>query len=57
MLRWHLQLGIIVIPKPVTPSRMTENVDVIDFELSGEEMAAIEGWTAAGGSGPTPRPM
>ena len=41
ILRWHLQLGNIVIPKSVTPERMRENIDIFDFELSDQEMAAI----------------
>jgi 2,5-diketo-D-gluconate reductase A len=41
VLRWHLQLGNVVIPKSATPERIRENIDVFDFELSGEEMAAI----------------
>ncbi len=41
ILRWHLQLGNIVIPKSATPERIRENIDVFDFELSHREMAAI----------------
>lgn len=41
VLRWHLQLGSIVIPKSVTPARIRENLDVFDFTLSDDEMAAI----------------
>ena len=38
ILRWHLQLGNIVIPKSVTPQRIRENFDLFDFELSEQEM-------------------
>lgn len=41
MLRWHLQQGRQVIPKSVTPSRITENFDVFDFELTADQLAAI----------------
>ncbi|AWT41806.1 MULTISPECIES: aldo/keto reductase [Streptomyces] len=41
VLRWHLQLGTVVIPKSVTPARIRENIDVFDFSLSEEEMTAI----------------
>ena len=41
MLRWHLQRGIVGIPKSTHIERMQENFDVFDFTLSEEEMAAI----------------
>jgi 2,5-diketo-D-gluconate reductase A len=41
ILRWHIQLGNVVIPKSVTPERIHENLDIFDFELSDEEMGAI----------------
>ncbi|GAA1798381.1 aldo/keto reductase [Actinomadura chokoriensis] len=41
VLRWHLEIGDIVIPKSVTPSRIAENIDVFGFELTPDDMAAI----------------
>jgi 2,5-diketo-D-gluconate reductase A len=43
VLRWHVQLGNIVFPKSVTPSRIAENIDVFDFELADDDFAAISG--------------
>ena len=42
MLRWHIQEGRQVMPKSVKPARIAENFDVFDFELSGDELAAID---------------
>jgi diketogulonate reductase-like aldo/keto reductase len=42
VLRWHIQLGTVVIPKSVTPARQRENIDVFDFELDEQAMADIE---------------
>ena len=42
ILRWHLQVGTVVIPKSVTPSRIAENLDVFGFTLTDDEIAAIE---------------
>ena len=41
VLRWGLQTGSIVIPKSVTPSRIVENSQIFDFELSEEDLAAL----------------
>lgn len=42
ILRWHIQRGLIVIPKTENFERMKENIDIFDFRLSDEEMKAIE---------------
>jgi diketogulonate reductase-like aldo/keto reductase len=41
VLRWHVEIGNVVIPKSVTPTRMAENLDIFDFALSEAELAAI----------------
>ncbi|RNE57014.1 aldo/keto reductase [Cryobacterium tepidiphilum] len=41
VIRWHLDLGTIVIPKSATPSRIRENIDVFDFHLDTDDMARI----------------
>jgi 2,5-diketo-D-gluconate reductase A len=42
VLRWHLQHGIVVIPKSATPERIDENLDVFGFTLTDEQMAALD---------------
>lgn len=55
VLRWHVQLGNMVIPKSVTPSRIVENLQCFDFDLDDHDMAAIASLDQADGrSGPDP---
>ncbi|KAG9261677.1 alcohol dehydrogenase NADP(+) A-like [Astyanax mexicanus] len=42
ILRWHVQRGLVCIPKSVTPSRIKQNIEVFDFKLSDEDMKKIE---------------
>lgn len=54
MLRWHVQHGRSVIPKSTNPGRIAENIDVFDFELSTEELAAIDALDTGKRGGPEP---
>jgi 2,5-diketo-D-gluconate reductase A len=54
ILRWHLQLGNVVIPKSATPERIRENIEIFDFELSEDDMAAIARLDAGDRTGPDP---
>jgi 2,5-diketo-D-gluconate reductase A len=54
VLRWHLQLGNVVIPKSVTPERIRANLDLFDFELSEDDLAAIARLEAGHRTGPDP---
>ncbi|WP_413375983.1 aldo/keto reductase [Alkalihalobacillus sp. 1P02AB] len=57
VLRWHLQNEAIVIPKSVTPSRIEENFNVFDFELSATEMEQINQLDRNERKGPKPSEM
>jgi 2,5-diketo-D-gluconate reductase A len=54
IVRWHLQHGIIVIPKSVTPERIASNFDVFGFELTPEQMDAIDALDKGERIGPDP---
>lgn len=54
ILRWHLQLGNVVIPKSATPERIRENFELFDFTLSEDDMATIERLDAGERTGPDP---
>jgi len=54
MLRWHLQEGRSAIPKSTRPARIAENFDVFDFELDGEQIAAIDALDTGMRGGPDP---
>jgi 2,5-diketo-D-gluconate reductase A len=41
VLRWHIELGIVAIPKSVTPARIRENIDVFDFELAADDLTVV----------------
>lgn len=55
LIRWHVQLGNIVIPKSVNPDRIASNVDVFDFELGDEDLASIASLEDGTRLGPDPR--
>jgi len=54
ILRWHLQIGNVVIPKSSNPERIRENFEVFDFELSEDDMAALERLDSGKRTGPDP---
>lgn len=54
VLRWHVQLGNLVIPKSVTPSRIVANIDVFGFELDEADLAAIATLETGERLGPDP---
>ncbi|HET9874064.1 MAG TPA: aldo/keto reductase [Propionibacteriaceae bacterium] len=54
MLRWGIQQGRSVIPKSTKPARIAENLDVFDFELTADELAAIDALDTGTRGGPEP---
>jgi len=57
VLRWHLQLGLVVIPKSTHEHRIRENIDVFDFSLSDDEVASLTALREPGRIGPDPDTM
>ncbi|KOV99921.1 MULTISPECIES: aldo/keto reductase [unclassified Streptomyces] len=54
VLRWHLQIGNIVIPKSVTPERIRQNLDVFGFELTDEDLRSLAASDRGLRTGPDP---
>ena len=54
VLRWHIERGDIVFPKSVTPDRIRENIDIFDFELTGQDVEAISALDRNERTGPDP---
>jgi hypothetical protein len=54
MLRWHLQEGRSAIPKSTRPQRIAENFDIFDFELTPDEISAIDALDTGVRGGPDP---
>jgi 2,5-diketo-D-gluconate reductase A len=54
VLRWHVERGYIVFPKSVTTARIRENIDIFDFELSGEDAETISALNRNERTGPDP---
>jgi len=54
VLRWHIEHGVVAIPKSVKPHRIAENIDAFDFELTADEVAAIDALDTGVRGGPDP---
>ena len=54
VLRWHIEHGVVAIPKSVKPHRIAENIDVFDFELTANEVAAMDALDTGVRAGPDP---
>ena len=57
VIRWHIQHGLIVIPKSVNENRIKENLNVFDFELSDDDMSLLDGLDRSERYGPDPTNM
>ena len=51
LLRWNIQRGVTVVPKSARPERIEENAAVFDFELSDDDVAAIDEFNKEDGGG------
>ncbi|ALO68665.1 hypothetical protein AS189_17745 [Arthrobacter alpinus] len=54
VLRWHVEQGRVIIPKSVTPARIVENLNILDFELTDADRASIDALERDGRTGPNP---
>ncbi|MCL2199750.1 MAG: aldo/keto reductase [Defluviitaleaceae bacterium] len=54
ILRWNIEIGVVTIPKSVTPARIKANIDLFDFALTAEEVAVIDGLNVDHRTGPDP---
>lgn len=57
VIRWHIQLGLIVIPKSTNPERIKQNADVFDFKLDNDDMSKISSLDKGARRGPDPATM
>jgi diketogulonate reductase-like aldo/keto reductase len=57
VLRWHVERGVVAIPKSVKPHRIEENIGVFDFELTADEVAAIDALDTGVRGGPDPETL
>jgi 2,5-diketo-D-gluconate reductase A len=51
VLRWHVQNGLVTIPKTANPERMRENLDIFDFELDPQDLAELAALDEGPGAG------
>ena len=54
VLRWHIEHGVVAIPKSVKPHRIAENIDIFDFELTAAEVASVDALDTGVRGGPDP---
>lgn len=55
VIRWNIQHGVVTIPKSVTPERITENINIFDFNLTDEQMMRIDALNQDRRIGPDPK--